>query len=261
MDKEGKKNPKRNFWRKIGSGTPVMIFFHGYGEDKWSNEAFLNRLARESTVYAIDLPYHGDQDVQVGREFIEKVDGLLKREGVEQYDVSAYSLGAHYAFGMLLFGSNPPRSVHLFAPDALVPNPSQRWMLHTRLGNYLFKHFIFKPGIYRSALKWVARLGFLNQKAADFYLKSVARRTDRFLLFARWVAAHSLIADYPNFYNWLNEHQPKIILYMGRFDKVIPLKKAKAFKEKVPHVEVVKFDLGHRMLRGEVADCVKANSL
>lgn len=259
MEKEGKKKITRLSWREFGSGDAVAVFFHGYGESTSSNEAFVGQLAKHQRVIAIDLPYHGEQELQDGKAFIESVAQLLDSLHMETYSILAYSLGAHYAFGLLQFSPNQTQSVHLIAPDGLVPNNPQRWMLHTKPGNWMFKHFILKPGIYQNALKVVARLGILNRKAADFYLKSVERRTNRFLLFVRWIAAHSLIANYTEFYHWLNTHQPNIHLYMGKYDKVIPLKKARKFKAKVPHVKIHEFDLGHRMLRKEVADGVKAH--
>lgn len=57
----------RTVWRKWGSGPPVMLF-HG-GSGSWSHWiANIPVLARDYTVYAVDIPGMGDSDPYLGTD-------------------------------------------------------------------------------------------------------------------------------------------------------------------------------------------------
>ena len=69
----------------------------------------------------------------------------------------------------------------------------------------------------------------------------------RMLLFQRWRRVESLHVRYPLVYQKLNHFKIPVNLYFGRYDKIVPARKAKKFVKKVPHARLHIVEAGHNL--------------
>lgn len=88
---------RRVSYARLGGGEPAVVLVHGYGGDKNSWLFVQEPLAAAATVYALDLPGHGESSKDVGDGSLatlsEAVLGLLDAVGVERAHLVGHSLG------------------------------------------------------------------------------------------------------------------------------------------------------------------------
>lgn len=73
----------------------------------------------------------------------------------------------------------------------------------------------------------------------------------RWLLFERWRRVESLYVKYPLVYQKLNQYKTPVNLYFGKYDKLVPARKAKKFVKKVPHARLYVLEAGHNLFTKE----------
>jgi pyruvate dehydrogenase E2 component (dihydrolipoamide acetyltransferase) len=81
------------FLKQGESGEPVVLI-HGFGGDLNNWLFALPALAEEHTVYALDLPGHGESSKDVSAPLADSVVGFLDAVGLERPHLVGHSLGA-----------------------------------------------------------------------------------------------------------------------------------------------------------------------
>ncbi|WP_199543387.1 acetoin dehydrogenase dihydrolipoyllysine-residue acetyltransferase subunit [Prauserella sp. PE36] len=81
----------------LGEGEETVVLVHGYGGDKNSWLFVQEPLSQSHTVYALDLPGHGESTKDVGDGSLDvlagAVLGLLAERGIERAHLVGHSLG------------------------------------------------------------------------------------------------------------------------------------------------------------------------
>ena len=90
---------------KFGNGEKLLIALHGFGDHASVFLPLEPALKKDYTVYALDLPYHGQTQWQ-GDSFSKKnVIGLfefiLKREQKKRFDLMGFSFGGRIILSSL----------------------------------------------------------------------------------------------------------------------------------------------------------------
>lgn len=116
-----------------GGEGPALVLLHGWPQTWFEWRGIMPDLAREHTVYAVDLPGLGDS---VGSpasfaksDLADDVAALMERLGVDRYDLVAHDLGA--GVGFQLASRHPDavrRYVHMDYPlPSTAALPAQRY--------------------------------------------------------------------------------------------------------------------------------------
>jgi pimeloyl-ACP methyl ester carboxylesterase len=120
---EGETNQARISLQAIGGTGPNALFLHGFGSDRWSWVATQPAIANVATIFALDLPGHGESGVDVGDGSVSTLAGRiaveLDRHGLRALHMIGHSLGGGLA---LLLASDRPdlvASLSLIAPAGL----------------------------------------------------------------------------------------------------------------------------------------------
>ena len=114
-------DPEQLNYTQTGEGEALCLL-HGFLENKNIWNPFLESLSQKYTVFAFDLPGHGQSALLNGGNTMlamaEAVRGILKREGVDQVKLIGHSMGGYVALafaeyfpsevdGVLLLNSTP----------------------------------------------------------------------------------------------------------------------------------------------------------
>jgi pyruvate dehydrogenase E2 component (dihydrolipoamide acetyltransferase) len=114
-----------------GSGDPVVLV-HGFGGDKNSWLFVSEPLAADFTVYAVDLPGHGESAKDVGDGSLpllaSSVLGLLEAEGAGRAHLVGHSLGAAVVTSLAATAPGRVASLTLVAPVGLGTEINADWL-------------------------------------------------------------------------------------------------------------------------------------
>jgi pyruvate dehydrogenase E2 component (dihydrolipoamide acetyltransferase) len=115
-----------------GDGEEAVVLLHGFGGDL-NNWLFnMEPLAAERTVYALDLPGHGESAKDVGsgelEELVGALAGFLDARGVEHAHLVGHSLGGAVAAAFALEHPDRALSLTLVASAGLGPEINREYI-------------------------------------------------------------------------------------------------------------------------------------
>ncbi|MER5254746.1 acetoin dehydrogenase dihydrolipoyllysine-residue acetyltransferase subunit [Streptomyces sp. NPDC002855] len=109
-----------------GGGAEEVVLVHGYGGDKNSWLFVQEPLAARHTVYALDLPGHGESAKEVGDGSLASlatvVTGFLDALGIERAHLVGHSLGGAVVTAVAAGIPDRVRSLTLIAPAGYGPD-------------------------------------------------------------------------------------------------------------------------------------------
>ncbi|MEU7580608.1 acetoin dehydrogenase dihydrolipoyllysine-residue acetyltransferase subunit [Streptomyces sp. NPDC041068] len=109
-----------------GAGEAEVVLVHGFGGDKNSWLFVQEALAARHTVYALDLPGHGESAKDVGDGGLDTlarvVTGFLATLGIERAHLVGHSLGGAVAVAAAARAPDRVASLTLLAPAGLGPD-------------------------------------------------------------------------------------------------------------------------------------------
>ncbi|MGH8972026.1 MAG: acetoin dehydrogenase dihydrolipoyllysine-residue acetyltransferase subunit [Acidimicrobiia bacterium] len=108
---------------QVGEGDRAVVLLHGFGGDKDSWLFNLDALAEGRTVYALDLPGHGESSKAVTDGSVAGlaavVAGVLEALSIDRADLVGHSMGAAVAMAVAVAHPERVRSLALLAPAGL----------------------------------------------------------------------------------------------------------------------------------------------
>ena len=114
---------KRVRYLALGEGADTLLLIHGFGGDL--NTWLFNQepLAQSRTVYAVDLPGHGESDKRLDTgsldEYAACVTGFMDAAGVRAAHLIGHSMGAAVALRIAVDAPARVRSLTLVCPAGL----------------------------------------------------------------------------------------------------------------------------------------------
>ncbi|MGH8990106.1 MAG: alpha/beta fold hydrolase, partial [Acidimicrobiia bacterium] len=102
---------------RVGDGEQAVVALHGFGGDKDTWLFNLDALAEGRSVYALDLPGHGESDKAVADGTVAglaaTVAGFLDAVGLDRVDLVGHSMGAAVAMAVAAAAPDRVRSLTL----------------------------------------------------------------------------------------------------------------------------------------------------
>lgn len=115
-----------------GNGPEEIVLVHGYGGDKNSWLFVQEPLAARHTVYALDLPGHGESGKDVGdgslASLATAVTGFLDALGIERAHLVGHSLGGAVVTAVAAAVPDRIRSLTLIAPAGYGPDVDDSYL-------------------------------------------------------------------------------------------------------------------------------------
>ncbi len=246
----------------FGTGSKVLIAFHGFGRTGEDFRVFGHALGDAFTVHAFDLPFHGGSATSPDRAIVPFEPDELREFFVafadhlkaERFTLMGYSLGGRIALSLL--GCMPERIARavLIAPDGLHTRPWYRVFASLHWGRKRYAHFIDHPQRMHRVADVLRSIGVLSEKMHRFVIGQTDTRAKRQLLHDVWLSFRHIEPDLDRVAQNMVAHDVPVTLIFGAKDSVIKPGLAARLQPKAPkHINVVVVDAGHQLLNPELA--------
>ena len=252
---------------RLGSGKRLLIAFHGYANDAGLFAPFEEYLGTEFTLICVDLPHHGASKWSHNVAFtIDQlktlVDTLCKEAGVDKVSLMGYSIGGRIC---LCIAEQMPACVDnilLIAADGLVFNPFYYFVTKNFFGKRLFKSFLGNIKAYMPLVNFLKNLKIIPAARYKFGMQYLQTADSREFLLQVWPAMSRIVPNERRLRAAIKQYKIPVHVFMGTYDKVIPLRNANAFKRDLETVHLHVVEKGHRMLDNDtipkMAECLLA---
>ncbi len=257
---------ERLHYLQMGVGSKVLLAFHGYGERATVFSVFENCLGDEYTILSFDLPHHGSSSWTEGVALSEQhlqmlVQEVLRLYGVHRLSLMGYSIGGRVCMGLIKCSPDKIDRLLLLAADGLAINYYYYFFARTVPGKWLLRAALVRPTISLALTEALRTIRLLPVTQYRLAMGSLQHEHSRQLLLRAWPALRLLVYRPAALRRIINAHNLRVILIMGRYDRVLPPKLATSFAKGVPTATVQVLDKGHRIFDAENAQAIAQHLL
>ena len=251
------------FYKKYGSGTKVLIAFHGYNQ---RHDVFLpvvELVDREYTVYSFDIFFHENSlwhhnDAPITKEQWKAFFMLfLKKEGITNFGVIGYSMGGKLALATAEMFGGTCISLCLLAPDGLKINRWYKFAVKNKLGNRIFRNVVNKPSTFFGILRILRSSKLVPVKLINFAEESMKTKTERERIYKTWIAFQEFFTSPTTLLELNQDHETAIYIFLGRNDLIVKPKSVINKFENINGINIHVLNSGHGRLIEEFSRYVK----
>jgi pimeloyl-ACP methyl ester carboxylesterase len=251
--------------RVLGNGTKNIIAFHGFGQD---SSAFLPLILvrPEYTVYAFDLPFHGNTTISDPSkcitpnditDLIQKLDMLVD---LDRFSLIGFSIGAKLLFPVLDQLSSRVDTVWLLAPDGIKLNNWYQIATSTYFMRGIFRSLLNKPNTVKRFANGLNRLWLIDNRTLKFALSSINSEVNRGRIADCWIYLRKLKVNDKVLAEKVNRNKIEIYFALGEKDTIISKGTISPLRKKIDHSKTIILDAGHQNLIGNFAEWFAKNS-
>jgi pimeloyl-ACP methyl ester carboxylesterase len=227
-------------FERRGSGAPLVLL-HGMGHRRQAWDAVLDRLAAERTVYALDLPGHGESPplggAGTGRSAIEAmaaaVFAFLDQNGLDRPHWAGNSLGGALALQAAVAGR---------AASVTGLSPAGFWSggWEFRYVKAVFHGAELTGAATRNLIPFLARSTVGRAVMDAAFVASPARMTseqaveDAYAFFRARDAVSAVLSERVHFTDVIPPEIPVTIAW-GTKDRLLPPSQARVAHRRIPH--------------------------
>ncbi len=251
------------FYYKYGAGQNTILLFHGYCQDHFAFESWIDQLKNDFTIYSFDLFLHG-QSIWPERA-LEKEDWknvitlFLQKEKITEFELAGFSMGGKFTFATLEAFPEKARRMVLIAPDGIKVNFWYHLATYPVIMRALFESFISNPSIFFSLARFLQSVGIIDKYLLRFVTFQMDTEEKRKRVYSTWIYFRHLKFDMNSIAELLIERNIPLKIVVGRFDKVIPVKDMQILLRHVPNGQLEILETGHNQLIAAAKDFVISN--
>ncbi len=250
---------KVHFYR-FGSGERLLIALHGYGDRADVFLSLKTALENDYSVYAIDLPFHGETRWDArsfSRTDLENLfEIMLKKERKARFELMGFSYGGRLILSSLDAVVGKVNKIYLVAPDGL---HSHNMFSASKAPLWLrrfFQRWFSNSGVLIALANVFNKTGLLNDHNAHFVRNNLATTKRRERLFNTWVSLSDFKVDQGKAKKILKKYAIPVELYFGKYDKIVPPSAGEKFCKGMPTVRLHLLDAGHLLLNEKLNDLI-----
>lgn len=250
-------------YHRFGSGSRVLLCFHGFGESG-SHFAFLTKtLGADFTLYAIDMPLHGatkwEEGLLLEPRLVWEWLPLMGIDAATPIYLLGYSMGGRIALHLLSMQPTRIAGIVLLAPDGIYVNPWYWLSTQTSLGNRLFKATMENPNWFLGFLRFAEQRGFLNKSVTKFVHHYLHDASVRKALYQRWTTMRRFKPNKQTVLRVLKSKGQTLQILYGKYDRIITPKYGKQWQSAAPaQIQITLIDGGHVLLQEKYAAQIAA---
>jgi pimeloyl-ACP methyl ester carboxylesterase len=241
---------------RMGSGSKLLLTFHGFG-----NEAHLfiplgAALAKEYTTVSIDLPGHGKtvwkQKYFGKKDLMAIVQGIKNDHKVEQFSLLGFSLGGRVCLNIVELQPTWIDKLVLLASDGLEKNFWYNMATRNLLGKVIFKQMMAQPEQWLNRVDFLRKYKIIDESRFKFARTNLTNESVRHQLNYVWPVTSRLIVN-PTIVKWnLNKYKIETHVFMGKHDRIFPPKQGERFVKNLKTAHLHILDAGHQLLTAAV---------
>lgn len=233
-----------------GDGAEVLIAFHGFSESGKSFAPLKLSLSRRYTIYAFDLPFHGETKWNEPRPFttsdLEKIiSQFTKQHTIEKFAVLGFSMGGKCALHLTQVMPEKIDALWLLASDGIKTNKIYNVAVYPKWGRELFRTTINHPGWFFAMVNTATTLKLLTPWLKKFTYNHMDTRVKRTRLYNTWISMAAFNPDIQLVKQKINTYQIPVRLFFGKRDEVIPVSVGAYFAEGLDNCELIQLERGH----------------
>lgn len=239
-------------YHKYGVGSKVILAFHGFGNQSLMYEPLGEVLPSEYSLYAFDFPFHGNtqhfEGVLDNQDLLHIVRYVAQLHQQSRVTLMGYSIGGKAVLSILTHEPTLVAQFYLMAADGLVPNRVYNLLMYSALGRYLFDRNISNPHLLLALLGGLRRLRLVPEDTHKLLLHFLNNEQERLQLLQGWPALRGITVSQQAAKQAIQQHSLLGYIYMGKYDKVIPMKNAITFAQHLPSVVMSVLEKGHKLM-------------
>lgn len=249
---------------KYGQGSKLLLAFHGYGNDAAIFSDIVGLLVEKYTVISFDLPFHGattgwQQDALFSKEALAAlVQNALKEFSATKCSLMGYSMGGRVCLNIIELLPDIVADTLLIAPDGLSFNYFYYFVTHPKLGKSLFRKFLLSPTLYAPVMNSLRKLHLLDASRYKFVMHYLESESSRKMLLNVWPAMRLLIPGLEKVRKNIRGHSLQVHIFMGLYDRVIPVKLGEKFIKEMPSVQLHVVEKGHKLFDKKTLEAMAA---
>lgn len=253
-------------YHRWGNGPEVLVAFHGIGQDHRVYQSWAEQLGTLYTLYAFDLPYHGD-NTRTSSEAFSKTEwqtqfkAFLDDQSIEGFSVVGFSMGGRFALATLEGFASRIHHVFLLAPDGIRENPYYGLAVHNPLSRLFFKYTVFHVSWLMKLAEWLGKIKLIHPSTMRFALWMLDSPEKRTRVYHSWIAFRHLRFSQPSLVHLLNENAIPVQFFMGKFDRMMPPALVSPLCKQVPTASRIVLRCGHNHLIQHTAEYLQRKKL
>ncbi len=250
---------------RFGAGERLLVAVHGFGDRARLFVVLAEALAKNYTVVAIDLPFHGQTEWQPDTFSKSDLSAIVRQvvahEQRERFSMMGFSFGARLVQAMLPDFIERLDKLYLLSPDGI--NTKGMWTaVHTPLWvRRLFCRLLRQPGWFIRLMRFGKRLGLVPGLIMNFVSYNLTRPERFRRTFGCWFALSSFYLRRRRIKALLHDSGLPVDVYFGTKDDMIRFKTLKKMTDDVPNMRLFLMDEGHRIVGEELRDMMDAVGL
>jgi len=244
-------------YRKFGNGPLTMIAFHGFGRDATMFQPYESVFA-SYTIYSVDLYFHGNSENHQPNHLDEHhwelaFSDFLQREQIDKFSILGFSLGGKLALFTYQLFSEHIENLHLIAPYGIQKNLVEVLVQKTPFLYKKLNRFVDDPSYLFRLLNLLHSCQLINTTLVKIISRQLDSKQKRFRAFHTMLVYGAVRLDLESIQQSLSMHNPKVHLYLGKYDQVLRLKTLYRYLGYLKHFSLHVLPSGH----GSLPDNVK----
>ncbi|MEB3323452.1 MAG: alpha/beta hydrolase, partial [Synechococcaceae cyanobacterium] len=239
---------------KIGKGNKTGLAFHGFGQDNSYYEPFESVYGDKYTIYAFNLPYHGDDKTPKSgipaakatlKDFFEK---FFDNKGISRFTNIGFSIGAKISLALLELFPDKTEELILIAPDGIRANMWYQIGTGSMVTRSLFKYFVNHPELFFRFSGIISSMGLVHPGVLRFAKSQMNTIEKRERVYYTWMFFRKLRSRKNRVKDLLSSHKIPVSVFLGKEDKIIPEKYFKFLKDNKINSNIILLNAGHNDL-------------
>lgn len=256
---------KLYYHKKGTENRPVMLFFHGFGQEGESFRPLVNAIQKDFTCYVFDLFYHGKsvapEESTLELSLWNRIFNIfLAREKIEQFSLTGFSLGGKYVLAIYMEHMKRVEEIRFIAPDGIKTNIWYSMATYPYPLRRLFRSMIRHPHRLFVIARVLRTLKILDKSLVKFVELQMKTPQQRVKVYNTWVGMRHFKYDTEEIVDAIVQQNTYTTIFLGKHDKVIPPKDFQGFADRIPSCNLRILDCGHNTLIEATANYYANNS-
>jgi pimeloyl-ACP methyl ester carboxylesterase len=237
-----------------GSPKPVLLLFHGFGQQEKQLFTLANHLVDNYCCYCFTLPYHGKGSRWKGSQPINNAllanwyKAFLQSINCTKASLFGFSIGARFALSLTTEIPEKVTALYLAAPDGIAFQPIYSFATSTKLGRSIFKYLIFKPKLLFNIIQIAHSLRLADLPLLKFVSNQMNSRPKRWLVYQSWLQFSQLKASTIVLKTTSKNYTIPIFIALAKTDKIIEKNKLAPYVNKLNLTKFLEFECSHNQL-------------
>jgi pimeloyl-ACP methyl ester carboxylesterase len=244
----------RLHFRTFGRGSRLMICFHGYGLDAGSFEVLHHWDNHSYTLLCFDHAFHGQSEMYTNEVEVpvnvlcDPIVQFAKELGYTSCSIMAFSLGGKLALCLTERYPDFVEKLVLIAPDGIKTSFWYSLATYPLFFRAALRRIVLRPWFFNRLVQTMRVLKLVDKGILRFASSQMNTVKKRYRLYNTWVAYKQFNPNLRTLAVLLNNRQIPVLLYLGKYDKIITQSNLYFFIKQLAVIQVVTLPVGHNHL-------------